>query len=41
MNRSYEGLLFTTNLGHAMLIAWAVMQIVGLLIIRKILDIEL
>jgi tight adherence protein B len=41
MNRSYEGLLFTTTLGHAMLIAWAVMQIVGLLIIRKILDIEL
>jgi tight adherence protein B len=41
MNRSYEGLLFTTTLGHAMLIAWAGMQIVGLLIIRKILDIEL
>jgi tight adherence protein B len=41
MNRGYEGLLFTTNLGHVMLAGWAVMQTIGLLIIRKILSIEL
>jgi tight adherence protein B len=41
MNRHYEELLFTTNLGHVMLAVWAVMQSIGLLMIRKILDIEI
>jgi tight adherence protein B len=41
INRRYEQLLFSTNLGHVMLAAWAIMQTIGLLVIRKILDIEL
>lgn len=41
INRPYESLLFTTTLGHALLAGWAVMQSIGLLIIRKILNIEL
>ncbi|HTE87135.1 MAG TPA: type II secretion system F family protein [Dehalococcoidia bacterium] len=41
MNRQYEELLFITPLGHVMLAVWAVMQTIGLLIIRKILNIEL
>jgi tight adherence protein B len=41
VNRHYEALLFTTDLGHVMLAGWAVMQTIGLLVIRKILSIEL
>jgi tight adherence protein B len=41
VNRSYEILLFSTTLGHVLLAGWAVMQTIGLLIIRKILSIEL
>jgi len=41
LNRPYESLLFTTDLGHLLLIGWGVMQVIGLLVIRKILSIEL
>ncbi len=41
INRSYEELLFTTNLGHLMLAVWAGMQGIGLLIIRRILNIDI
>jgi tight adherence protein B len=41
LNRPYESLLFTTDLGHMLLIGWGVMQVIGLLVIRKILNIEL
>ena len=41
VNRSYESLLFTTTIGHFLLIGWGVMQAIGLLVIRKILSIEL
>lgn len=41
VNRRYESLLFTTTIGHMLLAGWAVMQSIGLLVIRKILSIEL
>jgi tight adherence protein B len=41
VNRPYESLLFTTTLGHVLLVGWGVMQAIGLLVIRKILNIEL
>ena len=41
VNRRYEALLFTTDIGHILLIGWGVMQGIGLLIIRKILSIEI
>jgi tight adherence protein B len=41
VNRSYESLLFTTSIGHILLGGWAVMQGIGLLVIRKILNIEI
>ncbi len=41
INRRYESLLFTTDLGHVMLAGWATMQVIGLLVIRKILNIEI
>lgn len=41
VNRRYESLLFTTDIGHFLLIGWGVMQGIGLLIIRKILNIEI
>lgn len=41
INRPYVSLLFTTNLGHIMLVIYAVMQGMGFFTIRRILNIEL
>ncbi len=40
LNPRYIGLLFTTTIGHALLAVAAVMEVMGLLVIRRILRIE-